>query len=60
MKVLHRVDLGTHPGTNLESVRKWWGPTKYYKCEFSLDLVVGPSGDCVVTVSGNSLKLSEG
>ncbi|RFN45348.1 hypothetical protein FIE12Z_10413 [Fusarium flagelliforme] len=31
MNVLHKVDLETHPGTKLESVRRWWGPTKHYK-----------------------------
>lgn len=59
MKVLHKVDIEVRPGTKLKNARKWWGPTAYHECHFTLTLVVGPSSNCVVEVSENVIVRSK-
>ncbi|EKJ76580.1 hypothetical protein FPSE_03246 [Fusarium pseudograminearum CS3096] len=59
-EVLYRVDLGVVEGsTKLETVTSFMDSMVYLKCDFELALMIGPSGDCVVTVSKNTLKLTE-
>ncbi|KAL2690003.1 hypothetical protein Neosp_004069 [[Neocosmospora] mangrovei] len=59
MKELHSIDVKTHEDTEFTGGgRTWLGPT-YDKCKFELMLVVGPSGDCDVEVSGNVIKRNE-
>ncbi|QPC79154.1 hypothetical protein HYE68_009906 [Fusarium pseudograminearum] len=51
-EVLLRVELEVVEGsTKLKTVRNLLGSTMYYKCEFKLALMVGPTGDCVLRVS---------
>ncbi|KAM6534811.1 hypothetical protein FALCPG4_004434 [Fusarium falciforme] len=60
MQELHGVDVEVHPGVIPSAgARTWQGRTAYRQCDFKLRLVVGPSGDCDVKVSGNVIKRSE-
>ncbi|UPK91770.1 hypothetical protein LCI18_002705 [Fusarium solani-melongenae] len=57
MKELYSVDIETRQDTKS---RIFWrrGKKASRNCDFKLTLVVGPSGDCVVEVSGSGIKRS--
>ncbi|KAI6752045.1 hypothetical protein HG531_006741 [Fusarium graminearum] len=59
-EVLHRVDLEVVEGsTKLWTFMNLKSFTMYQECKFELEVMIGPSGDCVLTVSKNTLKLTE-